>query len=630
MSKKKTSKPAPAAATTAVPSATTPWGWIIGGALFIIVLTWMAYSKAPQNGFVDWDDPTYVAENPLFNPLTPAKAAQINEVIVSNNYHPLTMWSLMRQVENNGIKAGPMIQLNVLLHILGSLLVFWFVGLLTRGRWWVALATALLFAVHPMHVESVAWVSERKDVLYVMFGMASMVTWLLYVRSDGKNWGWWALTGGLLTLSCLSKAMAVVFPVLYLLVDYWEGRSLKSGRVWLEKAPYWAISLLFGLIAMDVQRSGTFHGWFTRLEVANSIATALPMDSQIQFAGYGLGQYLIQFFVPWRMSAFHPYPTDLNGQQWPFVTGILMLAGYFAVMIWLALRSGATFQRYQKPLLIGMIWGIVSLILVLQFISVGSAYMADRYAYLPYVGWGFALSYAAFEWAGEARRWIVLGVFGAISVFFAFKSAQEVAVWKDSVALWSRVIEHYPNNSSAYARRGTAWGKERKDPAKSKADFERAIQINPREDRAYEGLGILAGMQNDHATALQMFTKCIEINPKHHNYYFNRAVAYLQSKQPQPAIQDLLKVTELNPGKRDFFANYLLDAYAMASQWNDAAQLAQAMIQRGAASANTWVSLGQAQLNLQQRDLARQSVQKALTIDGNNALAKQLMAALGQ
>jgi protein O-mannosyl-transferase len=627
--KKQPAAPTPVSKTTSanaqITTNTTPWLLIVAVCLLITGATWWAYRAAPANDFVDWDDPTYVVENPLFTPVTPATDDQITKVIVSNNYHPITMWSLYRQVKSHGIKAGPMIQTNIWLHIGTALLVFWFFGWLTRGQWWVAAAVALLFGVHPMHVESVAWVSERKDVLYGLFGMGSMIAWLAYVRTT--SWGMWALALGLFTLSCLSKGMAVIFPILFLLTDYWEERSLRSGRVWLEKVPFFAISMLFGLIALSVQQGGDFHGWFTRLEVEQSFSTGISFGSKLQYAGYALGQYLIQWIAPLRIAAMHPYPDDINAIQWPYVSGVLVLLAYFGAILWAMTGKSTWISQHRKPVVFALVWGLVSLALVLQFVSVGSAVMADRYTYLPYIGWTFGLVYVVVEISGDRWRGLFWGVLALAAAAYAYMTTREVPVWKDSVALWTRVLEQYPNYSRAYSSRGTAWGKERKDFARAKTDFEAAIRLDPNAHKAYEGLGIMAGMQNDHATALTYFEKCVQISPDDHNYYFNRALAYLQTNQPQRAVPDLQKATQLNSGKAGFYFNYELEALTKSSQWTTLLQRADAQPQL--LSANGWSLKAQAHLMLQQIEPAKTAIGKALSMEPNNALAKQVQQRIG-
>jgi protein O-mannosyl-transferase len=619
--KSNTAKSSSAAAVTAHQA---NWQMPFLFSVLILVLGYVCYQHADKNNFVSWDDQVYVTENPVLSNPTPANIARLNHMVVSNNFHPVTMWSLLKNVQSNGMKAGPIIRTNVYLHLLNSLLVLFFIGMLTRGRWWVAGFTALLFAVHPMHVESVAWVSERKDVLYVFFGMLSLLTYLRYARS--QNLGFLLLTSGLLALACLSKAMAVVFPILYLLVDYWDGRSLWSFRVWLEKTPFFALSILFGLIALDVQAGGNFHGWFDNIEIRNTLKSgdAFGTFNILKFGSYGLAQYCFKLFIPTGLCTYYPYPNLIQAAGMPYLAAPLFLLGYLGVMAW-------AFWKGRKTLAFGLAWTLVSLALVLQFISVGSVIMADRYAYLPYIGLVFMLVFWADEWLEQrpaAYRWGVWGVLALFSLFCVNLSMRQVAVWKDSISLWSRVIELYPDCASAYNKRGMSWGKERNDLTRAQADFEKAIQLEPTDAYGYEGLGIVSGMQNNHARALEMFSKCIELDPNYHNFYFNRAFAYLQTNQPAQAVPDFEKVLQLNSGNYDKIMPPYIDALFLSGNTTKAAEKINESLSKGLKSASILIARARIKLQNGDRAGAVADLQQSLTLEPGNALAKQILAQL--
>lgn len=595
-------------------------------AAFLVVIalaTWVAYSGALDNKFVSWDDQIYVSENPFLLKPTPENGEKLKQVIISNNFHPLTMWSLFQNVKAGGMNPGPIIKTNIVLHILNAFLVCFFIGFLSRGRWLVAGFTALIFALHPMHVESVAWVSERKDVLYVFFAMLSLLAYLKYLRK-GYNIGWLALALGLFALSCLSKAMAVVVPLLFLLLDHWEGRSWSNARVWLEKAPFFALSLLFGLIAMDVQKGGNFHGWFDNVEIRNAIAanTVFSPFEKLKFAGYGLGQYILKLFAPVNLTTYYPYPSDLDKNNPQYLLGALALVAYLGLSVW------AYVKKWHK-LFFGLAWGFITLMLVLQFISVGTVIMADRYTYLPYIGWAFVLCLYLYDWAGEARKNFVSAALGLACLAFAWASAKQVEVWQDSISLWSRVIDIYPNDSAAYSKRGNAWGKERNDLAKAQADFETAMKLNPKDSYPYEGLGIVSGMQNNHAKALEMFTKCIELQPGYHNFYFNRGLAYLQNKMPEAAVKDFEQAITLHKAKYDLYLPPYLDALLLSGQLDKAKVKADEAIQMGLRQTSVYLTRAQVYLRAQHIQAARADVQEALKIDPNNVFAKQLAQQVG-
>lgn len=596
------------------------------------IVTWVVYQGAFDNQFVSWDDPTYVQENPILSNPTPANVARLDKAIVSNNYHPLTMRTLLWDVQRNGLKAGPIIRTNVWLHLLNTCLVLAFVWLLTRGRWIVAGFTALLFALHPMHVESVVWVSERKDVLYVFFGLLSLLSYLQYVQSAKEpprtsRWAWLALTLVLFLMACLSKAMAVVFPVLYLLVDYWEGRNGRKAGVWLEKIPFFALSLLFGLIALKVQKGQNFNDWFEVLEVKNALTTAAVFTpfQKLAYASYGLFQYCLRLFGPFGLCTYYPYPPKNEALSGPYLASVLFLAVYAGALVW-------SWRKQQRALFFGLAFALVSVALVLQFISVGAVIMADRYTYLPYVGLLFALGWYldAFVQARPALRYAVVGLMAAFVLFCAVLTTRQIETWQDSISLWSRVIELYPNTASPYAKRGNVWGKEHNDLAKARADFEKAIQLDPNDAYAYEGLGIVAGMMQDHTKALEMFDKCVQLEPNYFNFYYNRAMALMQSKQYARSIPDFEKALQLNPGNYlQFVSGY---AYALLASGDAKGARAKAdeAVLRGMRDPGIYMTRAQALRQLGDIEGAKGDLQRVLGMQPGNTFARQLLDQLNQ
>jgi protein O-mannosyl-transferase len=206
----------------------------------ITVVTFFVYSGSFDNDFVNWDDQVYVEEQPL---VLNKEYSRLWKTPVSLNYHPITMTSLARQVPDDvkKLKPAPFIKLNVWLHIINSVLVFIFILMISRHEWLVAFFAAMIFALHPMHVESVVWISERKDVLYTLFLLISCILYWKYL--DKFSLKWLLLAGLFFLLSVLSKAMAVIIPVIWLLLDIFKDRSLKEFKPWLEKIPFLAISI---------------------------------------------------------------------------------------------------------------------------------------------------------------------------------------------------------------------------------------------------------------------------------------------------------------------------------------------------------------------------------------------------
>jgi protein O-mannosyl-transferase len=583
----------------------------IGLSLFI-------YSNVKNHKYVNWDDQVYITENPL---LLDKNHTGLWSSVVSNNYHPITMKSLAMQYKSNDTKASTFIYFNVFLHILNSLLVFFLFNALSRGKPMIAGITALLFAIHPMHVESVVWVSERKDVLYVFFGLISTIAYLLFSQSSKKSW--WVISFFAFALACGSKAMAVVFPLLFVLVDYINDKPILQLKTHINKLPFFILAFLTGLIALNVQSGGNFHGWLIGQEVTNSLGTAEAFSflDKVKYAGFGLGQYFIKLFFPYQMAAYHPYPTDGSGV---YFAGFGMLLAYLGITVW-------AYMSQRKLMFFGLAWMFISLLLVLQFISVGSALMADRYSYLPYAGITFALLMMLFEKVDSNKNYknIVLGLIGIYALFLTFSAKSQVGIWQDSISLWDNVIKYYPNDAKSYTLRGTSWGKERNDLGKARADFEKAIKLNDKSADAYEGLGIVAGLQNDHSTAMQMLEKCHALNPQNGNFAFNLGVAYLKNKRATEAIPLIEKAMQLNARKKnEYIINYiqaLTEIQAKAVQAraaiNDAKQMG---------INNESISLCSAQLYLNEKNNPQAiiALKEALTFNPNNAGAKQMLEQL--
>ena len=255
---------------------------------------------------------------------------------------------------------------NLIIHLINTLLVFFFVRQLApKSLVFVPFFTALVFGIHPMHVESVAWISERKDVLYVLFFLLGLITYLKFLGN--KSLKIFALVILFFCLSLLSKAMAVVFPVVLLLIDWFKGRQWNI-RVGMEKVPFFFLSLVFGVTAYQIQSGGAIAEFdhFTFID-------------RMVFAAYGFCMYLVKAIVPVQLSAFYPYP---------FVAGGAVPGYYYAMPIIAVLLLGGAVAVYKKSKapLFGLGFYLVTVALVLQFISVGKAIMADRYTYLPYVG----------------------------------------------------------------------------------------------------------------------------------------------------------------------------------------------------------------------------------------------------
>lgn len=545
--------------------------WFFIWAFFICLVTFVVYQQILDHEFVDWDDTTYVVDNPLVrNQEIPV--SQIFNTPVSLNYHPITILTMRWNANEckdclHGISAAPFLRWNLLIHLFNCILVLYFAFLLSQKNIWVSLFTTLIFAVHPMHVESVAWVSERKDVLYVMFFLLGLISYLKVCdnRKQGKSTMLsWFLVFLFFILSCLSKAMAVVFPLVLILIDYYKSdqksivqwlKSWVNSRVVFPVILMLGISMFFGIMASDVQAGGDFYGNLQKsgTETAINKFDTFSLIQRFHFASYGFMMYLIKFFVPVQMCTFYPYPTELAYQQasvyWIFLFLTLGITG-------LALFS---LNRY-KIIAFGIGFYFVTVALVLQFVSVGVVIMADRYTYLPYLGVAFLLSSATSGWLEKMGNMAIYMISALLLLVLGYLSFYQIKSWKDSESLWGQVITLYPKQEQPYSIRGNYYGKmasksqEKQDFSKqifyiekAAADFGMAITLQSKRADVFEGMGNIFGMRSKPDSAIVMYNQAIQLDPKKASVYINRGIAKSLLGRNQESLQDMIFATQLEP-----------------------------------------------------------------------------------
>ncbi len=636
--KKKKIDTAPRASTggLAVPQP-MPWALVgVMAALFISV--WVAFSPALDNDFVSWDDPAYVLENPMVLHPGDARSSDVWRTPVSLNYHPLTMKTLQwnsrsadRPRPSDPPSARPFISTNIWLHALNTLLVLLFIHRLTRGDLAVAAFCAAVFALHPMHVESVVWVSERKDVLYAFFFLAGLIAWSAWTRSG--NVLWYALTVSLFIASCLSKAMAVIFPVVLVLMDFWENRPLLAIRPWLEKLPLFAISMLFGLIALNVQSGGDFHGLLQvdrALGTTAAVAEKLPYTAldQLHYGAYGYVMYIVRFLLPTDLATFHPYPEG-DAQGLLFRIGPFILVAVVSMALW-SLRKGRT-------LFFGIGFFTLCLALVLQFLPVGRAVMAERYTYLAYIGLAFLVAQGINQLLREhpARGRMWSGVIAGCALAFIPLTRTQADIWQNTRTLFRQVIVQYPKDADAYANLGSWYGK-RSGPERSPALLDSAGMVLIEGVRAgaasgplFEAVATYHGSQGRTDSALVWFDRAVGLGPVSGQLMHNRAMARYTS-DPAGCMADLERAVHLGHGRvGESFALRGRARFRGGDHARAVEDITIAIDRFGHRRADAY--LLRAHCFYQLKDTARsmEDAREVLKLDPNSAQAKELLRALG-
>ncbi len=514
----------------------------------ILLLTALVYSHGFSHEFTNWDDDVYVINNLSIRALD---GPHLNEIFkgktseVAGNYHPITVLSMAVNYAMAETDFPVYFGTNLLFHLLNTLLVFFFVFLLFDKKWLAALFTAFFFAIHPMHVESVAWVAERKDVLYTFFFMLTLIGYLRYLET--RKLGLYVLLLVFFSLSLLSKPAAVVLPVVLLLIDWYKKRPFDA-KALLEKVPFFIGAIALGLATMEIQKDAG----------ALTTHTNTFLD-KIMVASYGFVTYIAMLFVPIKQAAYHAYPE--NGFPLMYKIAPLIALGIGALAIWS--------KKFGRTGLFGALFYLLNIGLVLQIIAVGDVVIAERYTYVPYIGILLLLGLLVqYVWEqnkeNKALTYAVFGLLGLLALSSSFATFQRVKVWENTEILFSDVIAKYPHAARPYVSRGhyradlanrlsgeenTARKRELQD--KALADYDKVLSIRP-DYMAYNNRGDIFMKRNEIRKALYEFQQAVKINPNFAIGYGNMASCQYSLGENQASMENINRAIQLN-GRQGMF-----------------------------------------------------------------------------
>jgi lipoprotein NlpI len=519
----------------------------------ILAITFIAYIPALSCGFTRWDDHLYVTDTDLITSLSPANIARIfsTSSVVALNYHPLTIISLAIDYKFAKLNPGFYHTVNIIIHLINTYLVFIFIKKLSGNKSIVGLIVALFFGIHPMHVESVAWIAERKDVLYTFFFLLGLIQYLKYLETE--KFKYIIFTFIFYALSVLSKAMAVVFPVVLLLIDYYKDRKI-NGKAILEKIPYFLYAIPFSLITLQIQRT------------AISKYETFSFGERIGIGFYGLFNYIWRLFLPVNLSAYYPYPLRTVTGSFPqslymiSFLGVLIVA---VVLIYFFLK-----KKNYKLVFFGFMFYVATIILVLQFLSVGQVIVADRYSYLSYIGLLFLVVMLAVSFVEKRpylKRPFFIGLC-AVVILFTLSSNVQSRIWKNTETLWTNVIERNPNMTIevAHEQRGN-YRSSINDFQGAIEDYEKCLNVKSKKPGVYFNLGIIYGtMGNDKQKnqdmkgALEMYQKSVDmlsygllLDSTYSKAYMDRATTYVLMNKFNLAAKDFTKMLEFYPDSKE-------------------------------------------------------------------------------
>lgn len=532
--------------------------------------------------FLNWDDQLYVLNNPLVQTLNGATFKEIFTTTFDGHYHPFILLSFSIDHAIAGNTPWFFHLINILLHALNTCLVFLFVRKLSNNPV-IALFTALIWSLHPVMAESVAWVTARKDVLFGFFFFWSLLMYLKYL--DQPKTKYYLFSLGLFVCAALSKEQAAFLAPTLLAVDYYRGRKLLQKKVLLEKIPFFIIALIFGLAVMYAQQE---TGYIKPLSGETvSIANRLLLGS------FGLIMYLFKWVVPLNLSAYYPYPFDAlkaaPGVFWLSVI-IIPLLGF---LLWYL-------PRKSKILTFGLWFFLLNIFVMLRYLHAnpGDFYIADRYLYIASLGIAFAFAATVSEFITSKKKYgkIILGALFLMIAASGGLSVARVMVWKNSLSLLNNTLQQYPNAYTALNCRGDLFLETGNIPAALK-DFDLAVTLNATNDRAFANRGRARALSGDIEGALQDLNKAVTLSPKDPANYINRGIAKDLTGDFEGALQDVNTAIRLNPGLADAWLNRG-NIYAHTGNFNNALADYNKALQIIPGKAGAYVGRGSVKSNL--------------------------------
>ena len=607
------SEPAPTKIITPVTTRSHFPAWLM--AALLVLATIILYWPATHNDFVNIDDDIYVLDNAhVTSGLTFENVKWAFQSGYASNWHPVTWMSHMMDCQMFGLNPRGHHLTSVLIHALNAALLFALLRQLT-GAAWRSLFAAALFAVHPLHVESVAWIAERKDVLCGFFFLSSLLAYARFVEESKvqspKPKVFFGLILALFALALMSKPMAVTLPFVMLLLDFWPlqrikflGSGLTVKKLVLEKIPFLALVVAASVVTFLVQKHG------------GAVSDAIPIGARCENALISYCRYLGKIFWPTDMAVFYPFP-----RHWPMETVLLaavLLAGISAVLI-------LKWRRYPF-LLMGWLWFVGTLVPVIGLLQVGGQAMADRYVYIPLVGIFIFTVWSLYELASRWRHYLIaLSVAGSAAIILCMAlTRQQLADWKDSETLFRHALDVTDNNYLAHNNLGNALYKKNQinDAARQ---FQEAIRLKPHYADAHNNLGIVLAMNGQIAEAISQFQESIRLKPFYADVHCNLGNALGMNGQNDEAISQFQEAIRLEPDYARARNNLGIALYKKG-QTDEAISQFQEAIRLKPDYAMAYLNLGVALYKQGRTDEAISQIQEAIRLKPDYTVALNNLA----
>ena len=508
------------------------WLMVVLLALVTVALYW----PAMRCDFINYDDPDYITANPHVQGGLNWEGVKwaFTSTEQGTQWAPLTWLSHELACQFFGLNPRGHHLINVLLHAANTVLVFLVFQRITRATW-RSLMLAALFGLHPLRVESVAWVTERKDVLSTLFWMLTLWAYAKYAEAgqvgNSKSNVWYGAALLMFAFGLMSKAMLVTMPCVLLLLDYWPLERFKPGRVWplvMEKIPFFALAAAASVVTFVVQKH---KGAVATVEI-------LPLGARIGNALISYCRYLEKMFCPMDLAVFYPHPG-----YWPLEK--VVLAGVFLC----GLSALLFMERRRHPfLLVGWLWFAGTLVPVIGLVQVGEQSLADRYTYIPSLGVLVVAIWGVNELSSHWRcQKIALAVSGSAAIVLCIAlTRHQLGYWKDSETLFRHTLDVTENNYIAHNNLGSALDKKGKT-GEAILQFQEAIRLKPDRADSHYNLGNALLNQGRTGDAIRQYQETIRLKPDDADVHLNLGAALFNQGRTDEAISQFKEAIRLKP-----------------------------------------------------------------------------------
>ena len=526
-----------------------PFLWLIA----LLIVTCLLYSNSLHYEILDFDDNEYFANYPEITHLSwnSIRAYFTHYYLIM--YQPLAVLSFAITYYFSQLDTLPLHLGNLVLHLLNIGVIYLFIYNLCQQRL-IAIIVATLFALHPMNVEAVTWISARSSGLYTLFYTISLIFYLKYLHFQQKKYWFFAIAA--FTLSLFSKAQAVTLPIVLLVIDYYFSRLSKKNinQVLLEKIPFIILSMVFGTI--------TLLDKDTLYNITQGMMVSYTLPESFCLICYSVLFYLYKFFMPVQLCAIYVYPPKIHGM-------LPMLYYASPLILMLLLYAMYRLALCRKYIAFGLLIFFITLSINIQIIPSRLFIVSERYAYFPYVGLYFILASFFSEFREKNINWQYLfwGLLGVYTCVFAIGTVQRVPIWKDNIVFMSDIIEKnysVPYLSRAYGTRGIALQRKQQLQA-ALVDYNKAIEIYPDDTTSYLNRALLFAEMKDFPAAIKDLNQAIKLQPRFVDLYLKRGGIHYQMQHNQDALSDFEHALKLNPRNVEAYNMRAIIRFAFAN-----------------------------------------------------------------